>query len=186
MRPLLAALFFLGPFIPQVWGRVPALPGDQPIESRMGLGLFGVLGGKMEYTLQGRSLRDMEDFKSVIYPLGDAEASRLIREAGQCQVVGETVFAAGLLTGCDIALFFRPTPLLNVDWADRVFTGFTVAQLVWGLGSLFDTNSEARKFNAVQRYNQVLRSRKGEAWEWTPLQLAWGPAESRFSVGVRF
>lgn len=158
----------------------------QPIDCHMDLGLFGLLGGGMDYHLQGRPIQRYEDFKSVIYPQRDEEASRLIREAEEAHLTAFLFYFSGIATGLDVALNFRPAPILNVEWFDRTATGLVTAQFFWAAGALFDTNAEARKFNAVERYNHVLQGKKEEAWEWAPPQVAWNGQEAQCVLGMRF
>ena len=67
MRVLLFLLFVLSsaPLGAQAPGDFPS---GRPIDTRMDLGLFGLLGGGLEYSIQGRPIRRYEDFKSVLYP----------------------------------------------------------------------------------------------------------------------
>ena len=73
-----------------------------------------------------------------------------------------------MAAGVDVALVFKPVPVLNDDFFDRVATGFFTAQILWGMGLIFQTNAESDKFNAVQRYNHRVRGEKSMAWKITP------------------
>jgi hypothetical protein len=134
----------------------------------MNTGLFGLLGSSVDYSLKGRKLERYEDFKELIYPLRDEEASRLIRDSQDKDFIAQLFYGGGVAAGVDVALVFKPVPLLNNDFFDRVATGYFTAQILWGVGLIFQTNAESDKFNAVQRYNQRVRGEKPEAWRITP------------------
>jgi len=124
--------------------------------------------------LEGKKLENYRDFKKVIYPLRDQEASDLIREAEADHFVAQMVYVAGAATAIDVGLAFDPTPLFHVDWLDRIATGLVVAQIFVGVGTLFDLNAEGRKYNAVQRYNHLVRQEEGAFFKLDP-KLALGP-----------
>ncbi len=148
------------------------VPKPAPIHMHMDLGLFGILGSSMDYNLRGKKLNTYEDFKKVIYPLRDEEASEQIRQAEESHFGALLFYGAGALTGIDIALFFPPTPFLHVDWTDRILTGAFVAQFFVGAGALFDNNAAGHKFNAVQRYNGLIRREPDDRLDFTP-QVSW-------------
>ena len=152
----------------------------QPIETKMDLGFWGIFGCSMEYSMEGKKISRYEDFKSLLYPLGDKEASSLIREAESDHVAAMVLYGAGLATGLDLALFFKPNPLLNIDWFDRFATGLIAAQIFAGLGGIFDGNAEGRKYNAVQRYNQLAKANKEETW--LNLSPLLSPADHRLGL----
>lgn len=180
MRPVLLVFLILSsPVLAD-----SSFPADRPIDTRMDLGLFGLLGGGLEYSVQGRPIRRYEDFKSLLYPLRDREASDLLRESESSHTAAWLLYGAGTAVGIDVAISFKPVPLLGVDWLDRTATGLAAAQFFWALGILFDSNAEARKFNAVQRYNHLLR--KDEDLSWLPPQVAIAPGGAQCSLGVRF
>ena len=114
----------------------------------------------MEYSVNGKKISRYEDFKSLIYPLRDAEASSLIREAESDHVTAMILYGAGFATGLDLALFFKPNKVLDVNWFDRFATGLIAAQIFGALGGIFDGNADGRKYNAVQRYNQLIQQPK--------------------------
>lgn len=134
----------------------PPFPKDQPIETKMDLGLFGLIGGGMKYTLGGKPIDRNEDFRSLIYPLHDTEASDLIRGAQDAHLVAWMFYVSGVGAGVDFALTFKPDPFLGVNWFDRIATGVVAAQFFWAVGALFDGDAAGQKFNAVQRYNHLL------------------------------
>jgi hypothetical protein len=153
-------MFFLCLALPAlVWPGSPEETKPQPFETRMDLGLFGLLDGGMRYSLGGKPISRYEDFKSLIYAKNDTEASDLIREAHEAHFVAWMLYVAGAATGVDIGLSFKPAPVLHIDWFDRIATGVVAGQVFWAVGAIFDTNAEGRKYNAVQRYNQLLRDR---------------------------
>lgn len=143
-----------------------------PIRMHMDLGLFGILGSSMNYNLRGEKLNSYDDFKKVIYPLKDEEASEQIRQAEEAHFGAMLLYGTGVLTGIDIALVFQPAPFLHIDWLDRIVTGAVVAQFFIGAGALFDNNAEGHKFNAVQRYNRLIRRETDDRLDFTP-RVTW-------------
>jgi len=135
----------------------PVSQAFQPIETHMGLGLFGILGGSMEYRLNGKRITEDEDFKKLIYPLKDEEASQLIRDTQSNHFAANVFYVTGALCGLDVAVFYKPPIFIGVDWIDRIAIGVVVAQIFTDIGSLFDANADARKYNAVQIYNRKIR-----------------------------
>ncbi len=151
-----------------------SFPSGQTIDTRMDLGLFGVLGGGMNYSVGGTRLSRYEDFKGLIYPLRDEEASNLIRDAEEWHFAASILYVTGGVVGADVALNFKPVPFLGVDWFDRVSTAVVVGEFFWGAGALLDNGAEGRKYNAVQRYNQLLRKQDQAFLDLKP-QLALAP-----------
>ena len=137
-----------------------------PFETKMELGLFGVLGASMTYTLHGKRVRQYREFKELIYPLRDEEASHLIRQAQEADTLSWVFVAMGIPIGLDIALSFKPVPIFGVDWMDRTLSGLAASQVFIGLGLLFESNAEGLKFNAVQRYNRLIGGREEAAADW--------------------
>jgi hypothetical protein len=134
-------------------------PTGQPIETKMNLGLFGLIGGGMRYSIDGKPISRYEDFQGLIYPTHDEEATDLLREAQDDHLVAWIFYVSGVAAGVDFALAFKPDPLLGVNWFDRIATGFVAAEFFWSGGSIFEGDAEARKFNAVQRYNHLMREK---------------------------
>jgi hypothetical protein len=152
----------------------------------MDLGLFGLLGGGMSYSLGGRPISRYEDFKDLLFPTGDIEASDLIRAAHSAHLTAWMFYGAGVATGVDVALAFPPNHILGVDWCDRVISGVMGAQVFWALGALFDTNAEARKYNAIQRYNSRFDCKSEASSAILMPDLAWGEGELRLGFVGRF
>ncbi|GEM_PF-1813348 len=183
------ALFFL--LVPvlacAVVGRAQADPfaSGQSIDTRMDLGLFGLLGGGMNYSMGGRPLTRYADFKGLIYPLRDEEASDLIRDAEQCHFAASVLYVTGGVVGVDVALNFKPVPFLGVDWFDRISTAVVAGEFFWGAGALLDNGAEGRKYNAVQRYNQLLRNSPQAVLELKP-RLALAPQGPELGLDLAF
>lgn len=131
-------------------------PPNRFFETKMDLGFFGLVGGGMTYSVGGKPISRYEDFKNLIYPLRDEEASSLIRDAEDQHIAAWLLYVTGGAVGVDVALGFKPVPLLGVDWFDRISTGLVATEVFWGLGALLDNAAEGRKYNAVQRYNQLI------------------------------
>jgi hypothetical protein len=158
-HPLVLSIFlptlgFTGPV--SASSEATSFPSDQVIESRMDLGFLGIIGGGMNYRVGGKPISRLEDFQALIYPLHDEEASHLLYEAQECHFAASMMYVSGAAAGVDIALSFKPVPLLGVDWFDRITTGIVGSEIFWGLGALLDGSADGRKYNAVQRYNQLI------------------------------
>jgi len=152
-----------------------------PIETKMNMGFLGVLGGSMDYRIKGRKITRYEDFKSLIYPLRDEESSRMIRESETDHFTAMVLYAAGLGLGVDLALVYNPNPLFKVDWLDRIITGMIGVQIFAGLGGLFDANAEGHKYNAVQRYNQLISQPKESLLDLRP---QWSADKREFTLAL--
>lgn len=161
-------------------GLPEALP-PAPIEARMDLGFLGFLGASMRYSVDGRPIRDDGELKERIYSLHDEQASRLIRESGESRFVTGLFLATGALLGADVALLYKPVPFVRVDWIDRISTGLVTAQFLAGVGFIFNNNAEGLKFNAVQRYNRLLRRREASGLNLSPEVIADG---SHWGLGL--
>jgi hypothetical protein len=120
----------------------------------------------MEYHLNGQRVESYSEFKKIIYPLNDPEASRLIREAEQTDFDSWILLSGGLATSLDVALVYSPIILFHVDWEDRVVTFLATAQISLGVWDLVHNAAEARKYNAVQRYNHLIERRQEDADAW--------------------
>ena len=174
MRSKIIVLFLLFAVTSPSWAQSGPLtnPKNLPIETRMDLGFLGIFGGPTEYSLGGRKLTNYQEFKDLIYPLHDPEASDGICVAEQMDFVSWVVYGGSLVVGLDVALVFKPVPVFNDDGFDRALTGYFVAQVAIGIWGLFNTSAEARKFNAVQRYNKLLVNKKVSEFEVDPLLYA--------------
>jgi hypothetical protein len=65
---------------------------------------------------------------------------------------------------------------------DRIATGLFVAQIGIGVWSLCNASAEARKFNAVQRYNKVLKKKVSAGLEFSPEIVA---NQNRTGLGLK-
>jgi hypothetical protein len=149
-----------------------ATAGPPIIEIKADPGFFGLLGSSMDYTLSGKRITDYGEFKKIIYPLGDLEASDLIRSAEETHRASQIIYYTGAAVGIDIALLYKPVPLLYVDWFDRISTGLAAAQIIWTASTLLEANSEGKKFDAVQRYDRLVKAQKGYALDIQPQLFA--------------
>ncbi len=165
-QPLILFFFLLALGVPDAdfaGTETTAFPPNQPIETRVDLGFLDLFGGGLNYSVEGKPIRRYEDFRDLIYPLRDEEASRFIRDAQEEHFAAWMLYVSGAAAGVDVALVFKPVPLLRVDWFDRVATGAVAAEVFWTAGVLLDQAAEGRKYNAVQRYNQLIQ-KKNEAF----------------------
>jgi hypothetical protein len=167
------AMLFLALTVPCLLSAGPssdpaAFPAFHPIDTRMNLGLFGLLGRGMGYSIGGKPISRYGDFKALIYGQDDPEARDLIHSAQEAHYAAWMLYWSGLAVGADVAIIYKPTPLLNIKWFDRLASGFVATQLFWAVGAIFDSNAETWKFNAVQRYNHLLDKQDGAFLGFTP------------------
>ena len=151
---------------------MPASPQKHVFETRIDYGLFGILGGGMKYSLDGEKITHYQDFKEIIYSLHDEESSKLIRDAQSADLASWILWLTGIPVGIDVALAFKPVPLLGVDWTDRISSGFVAAQAFLALGAILESNAEALKYNAVQRYNHLVNGENRTSLRVIPLLFA--------------
>ena len=161
------------------------LPDGPPVESKMSLGFLGLVGGGMDYTLGGKPLRRFEDFEKLIYPLQDEEATQLLHDAKESRFAAWMCYVSGGILTVDVALSFKPVALLGVDWFDRAATGVAAGEVLWGLGALLDSAGDARQYNAVQRYNRLLRG-NGQTFLGLEPRLCLAPGGVLLDVGGDF
>lgn len=111
--------------------------------------LLGVL-----YFQDGVDLFRHEQFKGLIDPLRDYEASRFLQEdatAGEAGEIFHWIGLAGLITGV-VGVLTTSGDQQTPFWG--VATG---GGLSFSLGNLFSGDAKAARFNAIQRYNRFAR-----------------------------
>jgi hypothetical protein len=111
--------------------------------------LLGVL-----YFQEEVYLTTHEQFKGLIDPLRDHDASRYLQEdatAGEAGEIFHWVGLAGLITGL-VGVLTTSGDHQAPFWG--VATG---GGLSFSLGNLFSGDAKAARFNAVQRYNRFAR-----------------------------
>ncbi|HUO58869.1 MAG TPA: hypothetical protein VMV05_11900 [bacterium] len=144
-------------FIATAAAQEPDAAKRTPIQTKMTMGLFGILGADMEYSINGKKLENFRDFKAVIYPLGDPEAARMIHESEEAELAFWLFLVGGVAAGVDVALTFKPVPFVNVDWIDRIATGSVAVQISMVPNVIIGAIGSSDKYNAVQRYNSLVR-----------------------------
>ncbi len=108
--------------------------------------LLGVL-----YSRDGEDLYTREQFKTLIDPLRDHEADRLIQAEGNAAGMGEIfhwIGIAAVVTGV-VGVLRTTGDQRDIFWgvgAGGVFS--------FSLGNIFAADAKADRFNAVQRYNR--------------------------------
>jgi hypothetical protein len=139
--------------------KAQSIPNDShsPIETQADLGFMAILGGDMKYNLNGKKIYRYQDFKSLIYPLRDPETSKLIRNAEATDFISWIILGAGIATSIDVACVYKPPMVFNSDIADRVTEAVVTAQIGFGAFAIVHNIAEGRKFNAVQRYNHLIK-----------------------------
>ena len=133
------------------------------IETKADLGFMAILGGDMEYSLNGQKVVRYQDFKRLVYPLRDPESSNLIRQAEATDLISWIVLVTGISASADIAIFYKPSVVFNSDIADRVTEAIVTAQIGFGAFAIIHNIAEGRKFNAIQRYNHLIRKQYEES-----------------------
>ena len=109
----------------------------------------------MDYTLAGQKLDSFQDFSDSLTPLADPETNRLLARSEDSSLWGHLGFLAG-----DLGVGWGGFHLLFDDSSSRHSTNTAV--LLTGVGvdllaCLFLDDSAKAKFNAAQRYNQIVR-----------------------------
>jgi hypothetical protein len=109
----------------------------------------------MDYRLADQKLDGFQDFADALGPLKDAQANQLLARSEDSALWG----GAGRIAGT-LAAGWGGAHLLFDDSAST--HGAHVAVLLSGLGvdllaALFLEDSQKAKYNAVQRYNEVVR-----------------------------
>jgi hypothetical protein len=120
----------------------------KPIETH-----YTTLSG-LSYSMDDEALLRDKDFETLIFPLNDYEAIRLLKRSESSASTGEIfkiVGAAGLLTGLT-GLLTSPSSQRTPFWIAAVGGGIS-----FDIGGLFQTESQTTKFGSVQRYNRFAR-----------------------------
>jgi len=155
-----------------------ASPAPAPIEMRMGL---GPLGSSLGYSLRGKDVNHYRTLLEIMGPLGDEATLRLLREAEDADRWSWGLLISGAVLGVVTALAIEPTPVLGWEPLDRAATGAAFAQFLVLPGTLFRFDAEGRKFNAVQRYNSLVRKEKLSSLDLGPRLMA---GRGRWSLGL--
>jgi hypothetical protein len=133
-----------------------------PIETQADLGFLDILGGDMQYHLNGQKIVHYKDFKNLIYPLHDPETSQLIRDAESTDLASWLILTTGVALSTDIVLFYKPAVIFNSNVPDRIITGLVTVQIGLGIYFIVHNIAEGRKYNAVQHYNHLIRKQPEE------------------------
>ncbi|HTA77087.1 MAG TPA: hypothetical protein VK791_08015 [bacterium] len=136
---------------------------NSPIETQADLGFMAILGGDMQYSLNDQKIVHYRDFKSLIYPMRDAQASNMIRDAEATDLISWIILATGISAAVDIAALYKPPVVFNSDLADRAVETVVLSQIGFGAFAIVHNIAEGRKFNAIQRYNHLLWEKHKES-----------------------
>jgi hypothetical protein len=108
----------------------------------------------LTYSINDEVLLNNKDFETLIFPLNDYEAIRLLKRSessastgGVLQIIG----VGGLLTGITGLLTSSPSQRTPF-WITAIGGGISL-----DIGGLFQTESQTTKFGSVQRYNRFAR-----------------------------
>jgi hypothetical protein len=120
---------------------------------------FRTLGG-MRYLYGDKRLRGCGDFEDVIFKAGDPEATRMIRTSRSSRnastvlgLLGVSAFVASILTLPDGHDVFDD----GTDTSNALLAGGACLLMA---SDLYQKRMETARFNAVQRYNQVVLKAK--------------------------
>ena len=109
----------------------------------------------MEYSLNGEKLSGTSSLEDAIFPLNDPESTRLLKNSETTGWIGGIGWTLGTLTAGWGAgnLLFNDSPSTNSTHVAFLLTGLGVDLIasLWGL------DSQSSKYNAVERYNRVVR-----------------------------
>jgi hypothetical protein len=111
--------------------------------------------GGMEYSLAGQKLGNFQDFADTLEPINDPRANRLLADSQNNALIGtigSLVGSLGIGWGGG-NLLFNDSPSLRSAHVAVLLTGVGIDLLA----ALFLDDSRAQKYNAVQRYNEVVR-----------------------------
>ncbi len=92
-----------------------------------------------------------KEFEDLIYPLNDFEASRLLKSS-ESSKDNSSIFGLSGLTGLVVGvvgLLTTPSNEQTPFWITAISGG-----VLWDISGLLGSESEASKFNCVQRYNR--------------------------------
>jgi len=169
MNPIPRFLVLTAAFLPFL--QTPSFAGPEkgtkprPIEMRMGL---SPLGSSIGYSMDGKDINHYRTLREILGPVGDEGALKLLSEAEDADKWSWGLMVSGVVLGFVTALALEPTPVLGWEPLDRAATGAAFAQALVLPGTLFRFDAEGRKFNAVQRYNALVRKEKLSGMELHP------------------
>jgi hypothetical protein len=109
----------------------------------------------MDYTLAGQKLESSQDFSAVLESLNDPETTRLWADSqnqGALGSVGRLIGTLGVGWG-GVNLLFNDSPSTHSAHVAVLLSGVGLDLLA----SLFTKDSRSEKYNAVQRYNALVR-----------------------------
>ena len=107
--------------------------------------------GGFRYDLDCSPLTGYKEFEDLIYPLNDFETTRFLKGSEASKDNSRILGLAGLLgvTVGMIGLLTAPSNEQTPFWISSIGGG-----LLWDISALLGSESEAAKFNCVQRYNR--------------------------------
>jgi hypothetical protein len=136
--------------------------------------------GAVQYYFSGGKVSGGKGLEPILFPLRDPEATRLLKKSEDDEAAGTLGLAGGsivLIGGLAADGVYYQTHSTGSDPGALIVAaaGFVVDYV--SLFILADSNAE--KFNAVQRYNLVVRGGNDLSWNGPPaqskpqLQLSW-------------
>jgi hypothetical protein len=141
----------------------------------------------LRYTLGDDLLARDKDFEELVFPLGDFEATRLLKKSESSQLTGQIlkgIGLAGLVTGL--------AGLLSTSSGQQTPFWLTAAGggILFDIGGFFQSEAQTSKFNCVQRYNRFARGEeqvlpKAPQDEKSLLNFNSGDAPPNHSVGAK-
>lgn len=123
----------------------------------------------MRYYYLGLKIDDSKSMRSIISPLNDSEANRLLKVSSDSESSGVVFLVGGgvLTLGGLIGAASGPVDGDQVNTGQAIGIGIALLGLVGDYIGIFKlTESETAQFSAVQRYNQVVHGDTDVSWNY--------------------
>jgi hypothetical protein len=125
---------------------------------------------------QGLPLQSLNQYESVIDPLGDAQASQLLRSSGNEDTWGTVLLVGGIVVETAGWVDFC-VEMINLGNDITANSGPDLGPSLvmilggtglWVGGLLLDVDAGNDRYNAVNRYNYVVQQNKSVSFIWMP------------------
>jgi hypothetical protein len=137
--------------------------------------------GRVKYSMDGVELHGYKSFEDLIDPVNDSMATYSLKTAKSEDAVswvlmltGLTAEVVGVVDAVNRADAYGKTGITQDYTADWIIGGGGL--LLNGLGQIFQGQAQVDKFNAVKRYNQVIRSEDKISFLYSPERKGLGLA----------
>jgi len=174
----MAGVFLIG------WGSlvVPSVAAESAVGKKAGhkpIDLQLQVGGRVQYSYDGMELKEYKPFEEVIFGLNDPHATRFLKSAAADNAVSwPLIIGGGLLdvAACvDFVVRYRDyretgnTQNYTLSWS-LLGAGLTAGVI----GYFIQEDAQVNKFNAVKRYNAVVRGEAEVSMIYLPERKALG------------